>query len=72
MKVRAELVARKRGNSTLCHPSAGYTQEMEIDPNDYVKASTISGKLPESDSAFPESPPLSDYIKLGNQLLRKK
>jgi hypothetical protein len=72
MKTQAELLAYKKDGRTLCHTSAGYSQHTSIELNDYVEVATIDGMLPLSDEIFPKGAPVTDPVKVGNKILKRK
>jgi hypothetical protein len=72
MKTQAELLAYKKDSRTLCHPSAGYAQHASIELDDYTEASTLDGLLPLSDEIFPKGAPVTDYVKVGRKILKRK
>jgi len=72
MKAQAALLAYKSDGCTLCHPSAGYAQDVSIDLEDYTEVSAIEGALPLSDEIFPKGAPVTDYVKVGHKILKRR
>jgi hypothetical protein len=72
MKARAELLAYKKDNRTLCHPSTGYLPHTSIELDDYVEVATVNGALPLSDETYPKGAPVTDHEKVGNKILKRK
>lgn len=72
MQVKAQRVSTKNDNVTLCRPSEGYDNAIDIELDDYVEVDTIQGELPESDMKWPKGAPMTDLVKVGDKLLKKK
>jgi hypothetical protein len=72
MKAQAEMVAYQKDSRTLCRPSTGYLQHTAIELNDYVEVATIDGALPLSDETYPKGAPVTDHVKVGNKILKRK
>jgi hypothetical protein len=73
VRVKAERVAKKSDGVTLCRPSHGYAQSIEIDIDDYVEVPGVrQGDLPASDQSYPKGAPDTDLVKIGPNLLRRK
>jgi hypothetical protein len=72
IRAQAETLSFKKDSCTLCHPSNGYAQETSIEPDDYTEVSALNGALPASDETFPKGAPLTDHVKVGNRLLKRK
>ena len=72
MKTQAELLTYKKDSRTLCHPSAGYSQHASIELDDYSEVGSVEGSLPSSDEIFPKGAPVTDYVKIGLKILKRK
>lgn len=74
MPVKAQRVSRKKDNKTWCRPSKGYDTDnvIEIELNQYVEVDTVQDELPESDEQWPKGASMTDYVKVGNKILKKK
>jgi len=70
--VNAQRVSLMRDNSTICRPSDGHQQELEIDLTQYVRVAEHAGELRSNDQVFPFGKPLEDVVKVGNSLYKKK
>ena len=70
--MRANAVSTMKDNETLCRPSAGYSDEIEIDLNDFVQVKTFQGALPESDEQWPHGSPRTDVVIVGDKILERK
>ena len=70
--VTAQRVATKSDNTTYCRPSSGYQDTVEIDLDGYEEVATVMGDLPECDEKWPKGAPLTDYVKYGDKILKKK
>ncbi|MFH1019599.1 MAG: hypothetical protein V1782_03140 [Pseudomonadota bacterium] len=74
MRVKAQLVSKKKDNVTFCRPSEGYNtaNAIEIELAHYVEVDTVQGELPENDEKWPKGAPMNDYVKVGVKILKKK
>jgi hypothetical protein len=57
-----------RDNKTLCRPSEGHPQEIEIDLTLYIKVAELSGELKSNDLMHPFGQPDQNFVKVGNSL----
>ena len=69
--VYAQRVSFKRDNSTICRPSDGHLQELEVDLTQYVRVAKHAGELKSNDQVFPFGKPLENVVKVGNSIYEK-
>lgn len=72
MLVTAQRVSKRKDNVTLCCPSEGYNTDISIESDHYMEVDTVQGELPESDEKWPKGAPMTDYVKVGHKILKKK
>lgn len=72
MPVKAQRVSTKKDSVTFCRPSEGYDNVIEIELDYYVEVGTVQGELPESEEKWPKGAPMTDYVKVGDKILKKK
>jgi len=70
--VNAQRVSLMRDNLTICRPSDGYLQKLEIDLTQYVKIAEYAGELKSNDQVFPFGRPLENVVKVGNSIYEKQ
>ena len=74
MLVKAQRVSKKSDNKSWCRPSEGYYTDnaIEIELPHYMEVDTVQGELPESDEKWPKGAPMTDLVKVGDKILKKK
>jgi hypothetical protein len=70
--VIAQRVSLMRDNSTICRPSDGHLQELEIDLAQYVSVAEHAGVLTSNDHVCPFGKPLENGVKVGGSIDEKK
>ncbi len=72
MPVRAQRLSTKKDNVTWCRPTEGYDTDIEIELDLYMEVETVAGELPESDEKWPRGAPITDCVKVGDKILKRK
>ncbi len=74
MTIKAQRVSKKSDNKTWCRPSKGYDTDnaIEIELNAYEAIDTVEGELPKNDKKWPLGAPMSGYVKVEGEILKKK
>lgn len=74
MPVKAQCVSKKKDNVTWCRPSEGYATDnsIEVELEDYVEVCAVQGELPESDETWPKGASMTDYVKVGDKIFKRK
>ena len=74
MPVKAQRVSKKKDNVTWCRPSEGYATDnaIEVELEDYVEVCTVQGELPENDETWPKGASMTDYVKVGDKIFKRK
>ena len=71
MIVKAQRVSQKSDMSTLCCPSDGYDDSIDIELNQNEEIDKINGPLPKSDQKYPKGAPIQNYAVHKHSVLRK-
>jgi hypothetical protein len=73
MLVKAQCVSKKKDNVTWCRASEGYNTDnaIEIELDQYVEIDSVQGELPENDTKWPKGASMTDYVKVGDKILKK-
>jgi hypothetical protein len=74
MLKKAQRISQKKDNVTWCRPNEGYntSNAIEIESDDYEEIGTVLGDLPENDEDWPKGAPMTNYVKIGDKILKKK